>query len=90
MPDIHHDPDQHLFTSGVDGGTAQLEYRQKDDVVAFVHTFVPEAARGRGVGEALVEAGRAFAREHGLRVIPQCPFVRHYVEAHPEAQDLLQ
>ena len=90
MPDVHHDPDHHLFSADVDGGTAQLEYRQKDDVIAFVHTFVPEPSRGQDVGEALVEAGLAFARENNLSVIPQCPFVRHYVETHPETQDLIQ
>ena len=49
----------------------------------------PEPARGQDVGTALVEAGLAYAREDGLTVVPQCPFVAAYVEGHPEAQALL-
>jgi predicted GNAT family acetyltransferase len=90
MPDVRHEPDQSRFAADVDGGTAELEYRRKDNVIAFIHTFVPKAARGQHLGDALVEAGLAFAREHDLAVIPQCPFVRHYVETHPEAQDLVR
>jgi predicted GNAT family acetyltransferase len=28
-------------------------------------------------------------REEGLKVEPLCSFVRHYVETHPEVQDLV-
>ena len=89
MPDIRHDADASQFTAEVEGGRAELAYRQRDGVIAFVHTFVPEAARGEGVGDALVRAGLDYARTHDLRVRADCPFVAAYVERHPEAQDLL-
>ena len=89
MPDVQHEPDQNRFAAAVDGGTAELGYERHGESVAFVHTFVPEEARGQDVGSALVEAGLGWARGEGLGVIPQCPFVATYIQDHPEAQDLV-
>jgi len=89
MPDVRHEPRQNRFAASVDGGTAELEYQRAEDVLIFVHTFVPEASRGQNVGEALVEAALDHVRENDLRMVPQCPFVKHYVEEHPDAQDLV-
>ena len=89
MPDVQHDPAAHTFTADVEGGAAELEYLHDEDTVTFVHTFVPEPARGSDVGTALVEAGLAWARDNGYTVVPQCPFVAAYMDDHPEAQDLL-
>ncbi|MEM0963066.1 MAG: GNAT family N-acetyltransferase [Bacteroidota bacterium] len=89
MPDIRHEPDAQRFAVDVEGGTAELQYRRREHVVAFVHTFVPRASRGDDTATSLVEAGLAWAREEGLRVRPVCPFVKAYMEAHPETQDLL-
>ena len=89
MPDVQHQSAAHRFTAAVQGGTAELEYQLADGVMVFTHTFVPEGARGQGVGESLVEAGLSHARDEGLQIVPQCPYVKHYVEEHPEAQDLL-
>ena len=89
MPDVQHQSDANRFTASVQGGTAELEYQLADGVIVFTHTFVPEGARGQGVAESLVEAGLAHARDEGLQVVPQCPYVKHYIEEHPEAQDLV-
>ena len=89
MPDVQHDASAHRFTADVEGGTAELEYQLADDTLIFTHTFVPEPSRGGDVGQSLVEAGLAHARENGLQIVPQCPYVAHYVETHPEAQGLV-
>lgn len=89
MTDVQHDPASHRFSAAVEGGEAELAYERRGESVAFVHTFVPEASRGQDVGSALVEAGLAWARGEELSVIPSCPFVKAYMEDHPETQDLL-
>ncbi|WP_412070043.1 GNAT family N-acetyltransferase [Rubrivirga sp. IMCC43871] len=89
MPDVRHDPDSHTFTADVEGGAAELAYEMRGQAVAFVHTFVPEPARGENVGTALVEAGLSWARDNGRPVIAQCPFVAAYMDDHPGEQDLL-
>ena len=90
MPDVQHQPDADRFAADVGGGTAELVYeRRAASRITFVHTFVPEASRGQDIGTALVEAGLAYARENELGVVPACPFVKAYIDDHPETRDLL-
>ncbi len=84
-----HDSDNHRFTIETDAGTAELVYEMRGDTIAYVHTLVPKAARGEDVGSALVRAGLDYARENELGVIPACPFVKAYMDRHPETQDLI-
>jgi predicted GNAT family acetyltransferase len=72
-----------------DGETAFAAYRIEGDRVVFHHTVVPEALAGRGVGSALVGGALEDVRAQGRKVEPLCSFVRHYIERHRDAQDLL-
>ena len=73
----------------VDGQLALAAYRLRDGRITFTHTEVPGALEGRGIGSKLVEAALDDARARGLKVMPACPFVKHYMDKHPETQDLL-
>ena len=73
----------------VDGQLAIAEYRLRPGRISFTHTEVPEALSGRGIGKRLVKAALDDARAQGLKVVPICPFVKHYIETHPEERDLL-
>ncbi|HEX8573301.1 MAG TPA: GNAT family N-acetyltransferase [Allosphingosinicella sp.] len=77
------------FELEVDGQLALAAYRLRDGRITFTHTEVPDALEGRGIGSKLVAAALDDAREQGLKVIPACPFVKHYMDKHPETQDLL-
>lgn len=68
----------------LDGEPAQLEYERMGDYVVCLHTSVPEGYRRRGLGNRLARHLLEQAREAGLRVVPLCPFVRYYVNRHPE------
>lgn len=70
-------------------GTALAVYEERDGVVAFTHTEVPEALEGQGIGGRLVDGALADVRARGLRILPACSFVRHYVETHADVQDLV-
>jgi predicted GNAT family acetyltransferase len=72
------------FELVIDGQTAVLTYERKGDALVFVHTEVPPALRGRGIGKALVKAGLEAARREGLRIVALCPFVKAYLQKHPE------
>ena len=71
------------------GHTAIAAYRRHPDHLNFYHTEVPAALEGHGVGKRLVAAALADVRHQGLKIVATCPFVRHYIETHPEEQDLL-
>jgi predicted GNAT family acetyltransferase/glutaredoxin len=64
-------------------------YRRRDGRIALTHTEVDESCEGRGYGSRLVAAALEDARRQGLAVVPLCPFVAHFVERHPEYQDLV-
>jgi hypothetical protein len=55
-----------------------------------MHTEVPKALEGRGIGSGLIRGVLDAARSEGLKVKPVCPFAKAYIERHPEYADLLQ
>jgi uncharacterized protein len=80
---------EHRYELALDGGTALALYRLQGDLIAFNHTEVPPALEGKGVGSRLIAGALADVRERGLKVLPHCSFVKHYIEQHPDSQDLL-
>jgi uncharacterized protein len=60
------------------------EYRRSHRVIAFLHTEVAPEFKGQGVGSRLVSAVLDTARNQRLIVLPFCPFVRGYIEKHPD------
>jgi hypothetical protein len=88
-PDVTHDLRARRFVAQTEDGPAVLAYEQVGpDVLDLQHTVVPEAARGGGVGDALVRAAFTYARAEGLQLVPTCPFVHAWLERHPEEADL--
>lgn len=70
---------------------AFLQYRKPaSGAIVLVHTEVPPAMEGKGVGGRLVKAALEAARSEGRRVLPRCPFVRSYIERHPEYGALVE
>lgn len=66
-----------------------LEYILKRGRLALVHTEVSPAFQGQGVGGDLARFALDDARRRGLRVIASCPYVRAYVQRHPETHDIV-
>ena len=87
---VRDNAEQHRFEIDLgDGSFAIAEYRLRAGKIVFVHTEVPPAHEGKGIGSLLVRAALASARERGLKVIPICPFFAAYIKKHAEEQDLL-
>lgn len=80
---------RHRYELSRDGAIAHADYRRQGDTITFVHTEVPEAMAGKGIGSALVRGALDDARAKGLRVVARCPFVAAWIERHPEYRDLL-
>lgn len=84
----------HLHTTGRfelerDGHVAYLDYSLGAGVLSLIHTEVPEALRGTGIGSELVQSALEYARENHLRVDVVCPFVAAFIERHAEYADLV-
>jgi predicted GNAT family acetyltransferase len=91
-PETSHNPAQHRYEAHLDGelaGFADYELRG-DDLIVFTHTEVDDAFEGRGVGGALARFALDDVRAEGTRrVVPRCPFIKSWIEKHPEYQDLV-
>ena len=82
--------EQHRFELDTgDGHRSFIAYARHGGTVVLIHTEVPEALSGRGIGSQLVRGALELIRADGLRVVPQCSFVAAYMQRHPEEQDLL-
>jgi predicted GNAT family acetyltransferase len=78
-------PERDRFEVTVAGELAgELAYRRMPGGVAFVHTEIDPAHEGEGLGTVLVRAALDAVRAEGLALHPFCPFVRGYIERHPE------
>lgn len=90
QPQVRNNEAAGRFEITVEGNVAHADYRLRDGVLTMVHTEVPDALEGRGLGGALVRAAVEHARSRKLRLVPQCSYVKGWIDRHPEAQDVVQ
>jgi predicted GNAT family acetyltransferase len=86
---IRDNPTASQFEMSVGDAVAFMRYQREDGRVVLVHTEVPAALSGQGVGSKLVRAVLDRLRGDGMKVVPRCEFVAAYLERHPEYRDLL-
>jgi predicted GNAT family acetyltransferase len=72
------------FEVAADDGVAELIYRKNGNRLVLIHTEVPPALGGRGIGGHLVQAAVDKAAETGMTVVPLCPYARSWLERHPD------
>ena len=80
----------HRFELDLDGGMAMMYYRLEPGVITLLHTEVPPALGGHGIGSGLVRGVLDIVRARGLKVVAKCPFVAAYMGRHPEYNDLIR
>jgi predicted GNAT family acetyltransferase len=78
------------WIAAVDGHDAEMSYsRASPTLIIIDHTGVPDALRGRGVGQALVSNAVAEARRDGFKILPLGPFAKSQFDRHPDWADVL-
>jgi predicted GNAT family acetyltransferase len=87
---VSNNPAHHRYELAVDGHIAATYYQIADGVITFVHTEVPPELGGKGIGSILIKGALDQVRAAGLKVIAQCPFVKAYIDKHPDYADLLK
>ena len=81
---------KHRFELTVDGQEAYVRFERFPGGIAYTHTIVPDALSGRGIASRLARHVLDYAAEQKLSVRPDCPYIRAYIEKHPEYQPLVQ
>lgn len=91
-PEIHREETESKgrYWLALDGHEAELTYsRLGESSIIIDHTGVPDALRGRGAGQQLVERAVMDARVEGRKIVPLCPFAKAQIRRHSEWQDVL-
>jgi predicted GNAT family acetyltransferase len=87
---VRDNPEQTRYEVHVDDVVAgYILYRAGEGLLTMVHTEVGPEWEGHGVGSVLVRGALDDVRARGLKVRPLCPFVRGYIERHPEYGDIV-
>jgi uncharacterized protein len=86
---VEHNADASRFEIRFGDELARVQYVTRGSTLVFTHTEVPVALEGHGIAGRLARHGLEYARANGLSVVPQCPYVRHFIEQHPEYADLV-
>lgn len=86
---VIHNENGRQFEMSVPGGLAVLRYNRNAEKIDLLHTLVPPEDEGNGHGTTLVQAAFDYARTANIEVVPTCPFVKAYVEKHPEQRDIV-
>jgi predicted GNAT family acetyltransferase len=83
-------PDQHRYEIRLGGELAGFAvYHRRGGRAYFVHTEIDPAFEGKGLGSALAKGMLEQERDRGEPIVPLCPFVRSYIDRHPEFADLV-
>jgi uncharacterized protein len=88
--DVADAPERERYELSLDDEVvAFTTYRLRPGLIAFIHTEVDESARGRGLGDRLIQFALEDVRARGLAVLPFCPFVQAFIDRHREFEALV-
>jgi predicted GNAT family acetyltransferase len=83
--EVRDNPDAERYDLLVAGEIAGMaEYRDREGRRIFFHTEVHDAYAGRGLGNRLARGALDDALARGLHIVPRCPFIRAWLERHPD------
>jgi predicted GNAT family acetyltransferase len=82
---VANNPQKRQFEIQLGQEMGLLAYRQRPGQIELMHTEVPMAERGKGIGEKIVTFALEYARQNQLQVIPSCRFVQAYLKRHPDS-----
>jgi predicted GNAT family acetyltransferase len=87
---ITHNADEQRYEIAVDGILAGFTQAfENGDVVTFPHTEIFDQFEGQGLASELVTGALDDVRVRGKKVIATCPYVKRFIDKHPEYADLL-
>ena len=88
---IADNPEAARFEVRIDGRLAGFaQYQLRGGTIVFPPTEIQPEFEGKGLGSVLARAALDGARDTGLTVVPECLFIRGYIESHPEYTELLE
>jgi predicted GNAT family acetyltransferase len=89
-PEIRENAAAHRFEIWLGEERAGITvYEGEGHTLAFVHTEVDDRFGGHGLGSTLIGQALDTVRARGGSVLPFCPFVKAFIQKHPDYLDLV-
>lgn len=88
MITLHHELQAHTILAmedGIEVGNIEYELDNNDMTITHTRAFV----EGKGIGRLLAIAAIEYARSNGMRIIPQCSYVRALMNKTEEYRHLI-
>ncbi|QQX76944.1 MULTISPECIES: GNAT family N-acetyltransferase [Aequorivita] len=81
--------EENRFETDIDGHKAVIAYSVQPGILSLNHTEVPDALSGQGVASEMTEKVLLQIELRGLKVVPVCPFIKKYIDKHPEWKSII-
>ena len=90
QPEVRENATEDRFEIWVGAELAGITvYEPEGQTLAFVHTQVETRFGGQGLATSLIGQALDTVRERGQAVLPYCPFVKAFIQKHPDYLDLV-
>jgi uncharacterized protein len=87
---VKHTPTESRFETNIGDKTAYLDYQLSGNVITLIYVYTPPEYRGKSIAAQVSKFALDYARANNLKVIPQCPYIRDYIDRHEEYKGLLR
>lgn len=84
--EVKHNVEAKRFEVQLGDQLALIDYDIAGNNMVFLHTEVPPAFEGQGIANKMAKVALDYAVQAGHKIQPFCPFVKRYVDKHPEYQ----
>jgi len=88
--ELVHERDQQRFVLDINGELALVEYQVKNDALYLIHSEVPYALRGRGIGKVLVEKTFEKLTEEGYKAVAICSYIKAVASRSEKGKQIIQ
>jgi len=89
MSEVINDKQGSRFVLNVDGQEVYVLYAEDKDTLDLYSTYTPLKLRRKGLAAKVVKAALEYAKEKRLKVIPNCWYVKKFIEEHSEYSDII-
>jgi len=72
------------FEIEINGHFAFINYGERENQIALVHTETEPELVGTGAAAAVVEKTLQFIKDSGKKLLPFCPYVFAFIKKHQE------
>lgn len=87
--EVIHNIKKQVFSVTLNEQICELKYHREGNLLDMYHTFVPDSLRGKGIAGKIAAAALDYVQKNNFTVKPSCPYVKKFMDLHPEFQNLM-